>query len=297
MVSGSDLDDKKDVKGGDDGRPTSAKSGAKPIKAPTKSTGLNKAAPAFFPSSMKQNGTTKTSKSKPKIVTNNKKRASPKASEQPTATPPTTTKSPREEKKSEEYDIIDRLIHHKLGEKLVKKGEIPRYILETFNAFCKEKKVITLNLFYLDRHFKEFEDLLMNRIEKDTHKTAGTPWQDNPFSKKNTLHGRLFGIFDNVNKLVINSTKYDGFPSYSFSLMSLLSAVELKASFKEIIIRATWDEANKSDGKRSWIYTMWHTTPLGAVKSLLKDSGCDIKFKKSTNSIGLLEDVLTIYRV
>ena len=97
--------------------------------------------------------------------------------------------------------------------------------------------------------------------------------------------------------LLIQSTKYDGHPSYSFSLMALLGAVELRASFKEIIIKATWDEGEKSDGKRSWIHSMWHTSPLGAVKKLLKDSHCDIKFKKSKNNIGYYEDQLVIYRV
>ena len=38
--------------------------------------------------------------------------------------------------------------------------------------------------------------------------------------------------------MVVHSTKYDGFPSYSFSLISLLSRVEFRATFEEIVAAA-----------------------------------------------------------
>ena len=206
-------------------------------------------------------------------------------------------KKPKTVQHSEDYKIIKSLIDDKLGKQWIRKGQIPKYIVNAFKTFCKEKKVITLNLFYLDKNFKEFADLVTNKIEVDTYKTMGTPWMPNPYSLKNTVLSQLFSIFDNVNKLVINSTKFDGFPSYSFSLMSLLSCVEFESStFKEIVIKATWDEANDAKGKRSWLHTMWNQSPLGAVKQLLKENRCKIMLKKRKNSIDLWEDWLIIDR-
>eukprot|EP00483_Globobulimina_turgida_P009283 UN09302 len=93
----------------------------------------------------------------------------------------------------------------------------------------------------------------------------------NPYSNKNTFKCGLFSLFENINKLVIYSSKYDGFPSYSFSLMSLLSAVEFTSTFKQIVIKATWH-----DGKHSWIHTMFHASPLTTVKTLLHENKCKI---------------------
>lgn len=297
-------------------------SNVKKPESPTK-TGLNKAAPAFFPSNYKQT-----------ITDTNRKRGSVPNSPEPSDNEEEDKNDKNDdnddyytdsedddyefeedidkyeaklreqeemeyakkyENKPKEYKIIDKLMRHKLGSKFgLKSGDIPKYIIDTFNTFCKEKKVITLNIFYLEKYFKDFSDLIMNTVERDNKETG---WVENPYSSKNTMYGSLFDIFDNITTLEIQSTKHDGFPSYSFNLMSLLSAVELKASFKEIIIKATWEEGQKSDGKRSWIYTMWHTSPLGAVKKLLKDSQCDITFRKSKNSVGNYEDLLVIYRV
>jgi len=200
------------------------------------------------------------------------------------------------QEKSKDYKIINALIDHKLGINFIKKGEFPKYIIDAFNAFCKEKKVITLNLFYLDKNFKEFTDLIMHKIEVDPYKTANTPWQPNPYSNKNTLLPRLFEIFDNVNKLIIYSTKFDGFPSYSFSLMSLLSSIKFRSTFKEIVIKATWEEPTKEKGERSWLYTMWHHSPLSAVKAMLEESRCKISLRKQINNIGHWEDWLVIDR-
>merc|ERR1711920_317279 len=120
----------------------------------------------------------------------------------------------------------------------------------------------------------------------------------NPYSRKNTFLSSLFLLFDNMQKLVIHSTKIDGHtPSYSFSLMSFLSSVEFeKSSFKEIVIKATWDESHVENGKRSWLHTMWNQSPLGAAKALLKENGCTIALKKNKNNLELWEDWLVIDR-
>merc|ERR1712176_1191781 len=123
-------------------------------------------------------------------------------------------------KKSADYEIIKNLIDGKLGKQRINRQHIPRYVMNSFYTFCKEKKVVRLNLFHLDKNFGEFADLIMHKIEVDTYKTMGTPWMPNPYSRKNTFLSKLFLIFDNVQKLEIYSTKFDGFPSYSFSLMS-----------------------------------------------------------------------------
>jgi len=197
----------------------------------------------------------------------------------------------------EDYRIIKALIDDKLGKNCIKKGSVPSYIVNAFNVFCKEKSAITLNLYYLDKNFKQFADLIMNKIEVDTYKTMGTPWMPNPYSLKNTLLPQLFCLFDNIQTLNIVSTKFDGFPSYSFSLMSLLSCVEFESStFKEIVIRATWDEPNAMNGKRSWLHVMWKQSPLGAVKQLLKENRCKIALRSQKNQIGLWEDWLVIDR-
>lgn len=194
---------------------------------------------------------------------------------------------------------LKELIDHKLGQRIRNKEErmeIPRYVIDAFNLFCRRKKIITLNLFFLDRNFGELHDLIMTRIEPDLASIMDTPWMPNPYIIKNVLQERLFTIFDNVSKLVIHSSKYDGFPSYSFSLISLLSRVEFRSAFEEIVIKATWDEPTKSDGKRSWIYKMWQASPLESVKEILAENRCTISIKKHQNNTNHWEDWIVIKR-
>merc|ERR1712130_196252 len=74
------------------------------------------------------------------------------------------------EVRSEKYLILKELIDHKLGQRIRNKEErmeIPRYVIDAFNLFCRRKKIITLNLFFLDRNFGELHDLIMTKIEPD----------------------------------------------------------------------------------------------------------------------------------
>eukprot|EP00483_Globobulimina_turgida_P009053 UN09071 len=48
-----------------------------------------------------------------------------------------------EAEKSINYKIICALIENKLGNKSIPKNSIPTYIINSFNEFCRNKKVIT----------------------------------------------------------------------------------------------------------------------------------------------------------
>merc|ERR1712013_582348 len=218
------------------------------------------------------------------------------------------SKDSEKKQKSESYRILKSLMAHKLKGTARDEQGMPRFVVDVFCAMLERRRSLTLNLLFADVYFGEFADLLFKSVSADLASTADTPWQPNPYRTVNCLRASVFSLFSAVQRITIRSTKFDGFPSYSFSMMSLLSELESECAvafftrsvFAEIRVVATWDEQTekeKEKARRSWIYKMWQAAPKETVRKMLADIGCRIRIDKQKSGNGLWEDWLVIDRV
>jgi len=220
------------------------------------------------------------------------------------------SKEKKSKEKSESYKILKNLMTHKLRGTARDKYGVPRFVVDVFCAMLERRRELTLNLLFADVYFNEFSDLLFKSVEADLASTVDTPWMPNPYRTANCLRASVLELFGELQSITIRSSKFDGFPSYSFSMMSLLSELEASSAvafftrsvYAEIRVVATWDEQDgvdekKEKARRSWIYKMWQAAPKETVRKMLAENGCKIRIDKEKNRNGLWEDWLVIDRV
>jgi len=217
-----------------------------------------------------------------------------------------SAKAKKPKEKSESYKILKALMTHKLRGTPKNKYGVPLFVVDVFCAMLERRHELTLNLLFADVYFGEFADLLFKSVEADLASTVDTPWMPNPYRTANCLRASVLELFGELQRVTIRSTKFDGFPSYSFSMMSLLSELEAppavafftRSVYAEIRVVATWDEQDeKNKARRSWIYKMWQAAPRETVRKMLAENGCKIRIDKKKNKNGLWEDWLVIDRV
>ena len=142
---------------------------------------------------------------------------------------------------STDKDIMTSLIEHKLKGKINMNEEFDQYVLDTFDAYCYNKKTVILFLFKFGIcWFKGLEKLLFHSLKKDAD-------IDNK-SKINLVNDKIFIIFKQLETVRINTEKED----YPFSLTALLSVWTSTGSRSKIVITAR--HRNKYSNGRSWIY-------------------------------------------
>merc|ERR1712228_604067 len=111
---------------------------------------------------------------------------------------------------------------------------LPPFICDCFEAFTQNKKQINLNVLYLEEYGdKRFNDLLFHSLHKVEYKKEFPRNDDDP---RNLVRSEMLSIFPNVETLIIQSTGNNGYDSFSFSLMALLSHVLNQCNLNQIII-------------------------------------------------------------
>eukprot|EP01084_Bolivina_argentea_P261840 442645_1 len=164
--------------------------------------------------------------------------------------------------------IVDSLIDFELGYQ--SEIEYPKYITDTFHAFCINKKTISLNMMYSvgwnpGVHYRNtlFDScgiVCVSKINKwNKTKYEGIPLRENLKmndwnfnSTKNILKKKIFNLFPNVTNIVIQSADQFGIESYSFSLVEVLKILQGLPSIKrKNQVKCTINALKQSNG--TWL--------------------------------------------
>ena len=130
--------------------------------------------------------------------------------------------------------IVSQLMDHALGRSC--NDNIPIYIHNIFDKFCKDITEVTLNIRHLDEHCKNICDLIMYPLKK-----LNTPKNDDNNKKDrkniNLFRKELLVLFPNLQ--IINIHTYSNYGRYySLSLIDLLSIIDAASYSNSIIISA-----------------------------------------------------------
>eukprot|EP01084_Bolivina_argentea_P038061 70380_1 len=142
---------------------------------------------------------------------------------------------------SAQCNVILSLIKWKLTQQTDKKFN--KYVYDTFECFCRNKKKISLKFDELVSADQEIVNLIMHNIE------AGYD-QKGEFEQTNLFRKQLFDIFPNLQTVVLQ-TSCGPYEFYSFSLFGLLKLIH-STQFKQIIIKARYTE--------NWITSLWSSS-------------------------------------
>eukprot|EP01084_Bolivina_argentea_P306569 529775_1 len=126
-----------------------------------------------------------------------------------------------------------------------------KYIYDSFDCFVLNKKQIILDLDTLYDEKKKgnkMMDLIMNKMEENDM-ILETPNFRNDTDDTNFPDKQIFGVFKNVKKLIIKSTRADGYYCYTYSLILLLSLIESTSVEKVIVKAVVWNN--------SWLSLLW----------------------------------------
>ena len=142
-------------------------------------------------------------------------------------------------KKNDEFIIVN-LIKYGLSKQT--NVQFDEYILSSFEAFCRNKHEIILDLHRLQFANDKIRHLLLHPIEKDYQKRACDDFT-------NLFRLKLLSLFPNAQSLIVD-TSFIG-PLSMSALLSLISVSNLK----KIIIKTRKNKGNTGN----WIDNLWKT--------------------------------------
>eukprot|EP01084_Bolivina_argentea_P260831 440607_1 len=160
-----------------------------------------------------------------------------------------------------------------------KEHEIDKYIIDTFDLFLLKKTEIVIDIHEIGTYFKELSDLIMYQTERYENEES-----NNNNSYLNTINPRIFPMFVNLNKVVINTTDSKGSCEYRFSLLSFLSSIQsYKSSIKYVIKAKRNSQWNKEHKKWEYYGTTWLNDFVDeAIKQRFNDEKWNIDISKPT---------------
>ena len=198
--------------------------------------------------------------------------------------------------KSSDILILNKFIDRK-GEET---QDVNQYIVDTFDLFLYGKTKMHINMFRLTEEYKAISHLLMYSVVDQYEETK----ED---SKCNLLNTQIFGIFPNLNQVVINATSLDidekkmkneveffrsdplswvdankkptklKYFSYKFDLSSFLVSIKSAKSSITYIIRAHRDPKSQ---------TSWCSNILDvSLKQTYINAGWNIQYKTEREKI------------
>ena len=105
----------------------------------------------------------------------------------------------------------------------------------------------------------------------------------------NVFRSEIFGIFKNIQTIIIITTHWEGFRSYSLSLSLLLSLIE-STSLDKVIVKAVsyTDNFGKNRDKKeyNWIYSLWSSS-CSIIKEEYDGKNYTISINKVSNEYWL----------
>ena len=108
-----------------------------------------------------------------------------------------------------DHSKLEHLMKWWWGELGSEEMEYPEFVYQTFDCFRENKTVIKLSLFAINDHHAELRSFygpLLRPLEEDKWH-----WQDKKRIGTDVNWKTLFGIFPNVNKIVISDCSWNGF--------------------------------------------------------------------------------------
>ena len=132
-----------------------------------------------------------------------------------------------------DFFIIQALLNQSLKKQT--NVTLPSFICDCFQAFTQNKKQIIFELYYLNEYGdKRINDLLFYSLDKRWYSEEIKRKDDD---QSNLVRTKFLSLFPNCKTLIIQSTREDGYSSFSFSLMALLNVIS-QCNLDEIIIKS-----------------------------------------------------------
>eukprot|EP01084_Bolivina_argentea_P150987 263599_1 len=164
--------------------------------------------------------------------------------------------------------ILSSLLKWKLKQKT--KLKFNKYIYNTFDCFCQNKREISLDLHALSKANGKMVNLILDK---------------NDLPRK-----QIFDIFENAKHIVIQSSDYNGWISYELPLLKLLSLLE-SISFEQVIVKTTRGLFEPD----SWISSLWLSSSWRNIREKYTEKNFNISMKQVKLKC-TKEDWLTIER-
>eukprot|EP01083_Nonionella_stella_P135783 413033_1 len=181
---------------------------------------------------------------------------------------------------SDEKLIIVSLINWILGKKEADK--IDRYVRDTFQSFSQNKAHIVFNYYVLcGWNDKELLDLIFYGMK------MGADFKPAKEEKTNIFRKQVFQIFQNIKKIDIYTTSFNGGNPCALSFAALLSEIE-KEHWSEVTVKGVHRRGNKS-----WVGVLWSQSSK-ELEQNYKKKGLQITFRNEKNEDGWDVDCVVI---
>eukprot|EP01084_Bolivina_argentea_P054605 100134_1 len=182
--------------------------------------------------------------------------------------------------------IIKSLINSKIEMKSSLK--LDDYVNKTFECFTQNKQQIILTFHRINEQAdKEITDLIMYKLKKNEEDESIK--DINEINETNLFRKEIFILLPNVTRVVISSTRWNGYATYSFSLLKLLDLIE-STGLKQVVVKAV-----RLRDEDTWITLLWSSLESYAkIKKAYNAKIWDISVKTVSASGRRKEDQLII---
>merc|ERR1712228_1135962 len=176
-----------------------------------------------------------------------------------------------------DFFIIEALMNQSLKKQT--NVTLPSFICDCFQAFTQNKKQIIFDFDTLNKYGdKRINDLLFHSLDK---RECDQEIKRKHDDQSNLIRSTLLSLFPNVKNLIIQSTKWNGDYSFSFSLMALLNVIS-QCNVNQIIIKS------KEYKGSNWINSLWSSDEQ-ILKKEYSAKGYEIEMKHDKNQYNTVE--------
>ena len=161
-------------------------------------------------------------------------------------------------------------------------SSIPEYIQQCFKAYLLSKTQIILNLWCIDKWFKDFKTFVFDH---------------------NMIKLEILTLFPNINNIIIFASSRNGKHEYLFDLIKLIDFIHYFKHDVIIQVRAKWkrnhyyclsddEESDNDDNDRSWIFNQYQSLIIKDY-NILNDINTSLLICGKYNN----EDCLVIHKI
>ena len=166
-----------------------------------------------------------------------------------------------------------------------------KYIVDTFDAYIRNKKDVVINLHYIDVHYPKglYEEIVHSVVMMDEDYQWSEP---EDLSINMVRWKRLFSLFPSLQTLTVYATDAYGEEQYPFSIKESISVLRNDIFGKSECTNVVQIKGVRDDGNNSWIHHAFES-----LKGALDRMNISVSLRNEQDYAGDQNDVLRIERI